>query len=90
MENKHLLEKPSSFWIAIVTIIISFAVALASVQVENRVNAADILEQKVEHESISSKLDKMNDKINQIQVGQSSMKTDISYIKKAVIIVQDK
>jgi outer membrane murein-binding lipoprotein Lpp len=86
----HFLEKPSSLWMTIFAVVVSFAVALAVLQSGREVNAANIEDLRANYQTINEKLDKMNDKMTQTAVNQAEMKTDIEYIKKAVIIVQDK
>lgn len=84
------LEKPNNIWIAIATIIVSFAVSLAFLQAGRQVNAEDIQELKATYQTINIKLDKMNDKLNEATVTQAQIKTDIDYIKRAIIVVQEK
>jgi mannitol-specific phosphotransferase system IIBC component len=86
----HFLEKPSSLWLTIFAAVVSFAVALAVLQSGREVNASDIKDLKANYQTINEKLDKMNEKMTQTAVNQAEMKTDIEYIKKAVIVVQEK
>ena len=90
MNETKFLEKPSSMWMAIATMIIGFAVALASLQGGREVNASNIADLRTNYATINAKLDKIIDRQTQIEVNQSAMKTDIEYIKKAVIVVQEK
>lgn len=80
----HLLEKPSSIWITIASIIISFAVGLAFLQAKATVNAQNILDLKVDYATINTKLDLLNQKLNDNAVSQAEMKTDLVYIKQAL------
>lgn len=86
----HFLEKPSSLWIVIVGAIVGFAISLASLQGGREVNAQNIQELKNNYSVINEKLDKINDKLTQTAVNQGEMRTDLDYIKKAVIVVQSK
>lgn len=83
------LEKPNTIWFTIAGIIVSFAVALAVLQGGREANAQDIVELKATYQTINEKLDKMNEKLNEATVKQAEIQTDISYIKKAIIVVQD-
>ena len=86
----HFLEKPSNLWITIVGLIVAFAVALAFLQSNEAANAQDIVDLKVDYATINTKLDLLNQKLNDNAVTQAGMKTDIEYIKKAVINDQGK
>lgn len=74
------LEKPSSLWITIGGVIISFAVALAVLQSGREVNAQDIQELKSSYAIINTKLDLINGKINESTVRQAELQKDINFI----------
>jgi hypothetical protein len=73
-------------FIAIAGVIVAFTTATM------KVNAQDekIDDLKNSYATINEKLDKINDKLTQTAVSQGEMRTDLNYIKQAVIIVQDK
>ena len=79
-----LMEKPSSIWITICIVIVSFAVALATLQGGREVNAQNILELKSNYQIINTKLDLLNQKLNDSAVSQAELKTDLIYIKQAI------
>ena len=78
------MEKPSSIWITICIVIVSFAVALATLQGGREVNAQNILELKSNYQIINTKLDLLNQKLNDSAVSQAELKTDLIYIKQAI------
>ena len=78
------LEKPSSIWITIVGVIITFAVALATLQSGRAVNAQDIQELKATFTTINQKLDLLNSKLNDSLVRDAELQKDIDYIKKEI------
>jgi len=78
------LEKPSSIWLTIGTVIISFAVALATLQAGRAVNAQDIQELKNNYTTINTKLDLINCKINDSLVRDAELQKDVDYIKKTI------
>jgi peptidoglycan hydrolase CwlO-like protein len=78
------LEKPSSIWLTIGTVIISFAVALATLQSGREVNAGDIQELRVSYTTINQKLDLLNSKLNESSIKQAEIQKDIDYIKKEI------
>ncbi len=80
----HLLEKPSSIWITIASLIVTFAVALAFLQAGEMANAQNVSDLKVDYASINTKLDLLNQKLNDNAVSQAEMKTDLVYIKQAL------
>lgn len=84
------LEKPNSLWITIGSVIVSFAVALSILQGRVSANDDKIEDLKATYVSIDSKLDNLTNKINESAVSQAQIKTDIEYIKKAVILVREK
>ena len=85
-----LMEKPSSIWITIASIIVAFAVALASLQGGRETNAQSIEDLKSNYTTINQKLDLLNEKVNQSNISQAEVKTDINYIKSALVKIQDK
>ena len=80
LNGGHFLEKPSSLWIAITGMIISFAVALATLQAGRAVNAQDIQELKVNYATINTKLDLLNTKLNESSIKQAELQKDINFI----------
>ena len=83
-QDGGFMEKPSNIWLTIAGIIVSFAVALASLQGGREANAQSIIELKVNFTTIDKKLDDLNQKINDSIVTQAEIKTDIVYIKNTI------
>lgn len=86
----HFLEEPRSLWITIAGIIVTFAVSLAMLQ--GRVNASEdkVESLKQDISNVNQKMDIMIAKINESAVNQAEMQVDLNYIKRAVIVAQDK
>lgn len=86
----NFMEKPSSIWLTIATLIVGFAVALASLQGGREVNAQNIQDLKSNYVTIDQKLDLLNEKVNQGNISQAEIRTDIDYIKDAIVKMQEK
>lgn len=87
--ERHFLEKPSTLWITIVGIIITFAVSLAVLQGRVQASEDKTTSLKQDISNINTKMDVLLNKLNESAVNQAEIKVDVEYIKKAVIIVQD-
>ncbi len=74
------MEKPSSIWLTIATIVVGFAVALATLQAGRDVNAQNIQELKANYTTINTKLDLLNTKLNESTVRQAEIQKDINFI----------
>lgn len=86
----HFLDKPSTLWLTIGATVVSFAVALSVLQGKVSANDEKISDLKATYVSIDNKLDNLTNKINESAINQAQIKTDIEYIKRAIIVVQDK
>lgn len=76
----HFLEKPSTLWITITGMIVSFAIALSTLQAGRETNAQDIQELKANYATINTKLDLLNTKLNESTVKQAEIQKDINFI----------
>jgi len=89
MKDAITKKEISFLWpifVAVAGVIVAFTTATM------KVNAQDekINDLKSSYTIINAKLDGISDKLTDSAVDQATMKNDIEYIKKAVIIVQDK
>jgi predicted nucleic acid-binding Zn-ribbon protein len=72
--------------IALAGVVVAFTTATMKVSAQDeRIN-----DLKSNYSTINEKLDKINEKLTNSAVEQATIRNDIEYIKKAVIIVQDK